>query len=143
MKAKRVIFILIVLLCCIQCKFNLEPGGQDNEVILKFRFMHGWTGQIAAINILESRAITDTTGAVKKVSFSDAEWRQVKSFLSSFAEIKEQFIPSDGAFCDFDNYWLIKSPEAQADTIYIYEGLDSERIPEELRSVVKMLKKKL
>jgi hypothetical protein len=143
MKTRLLFFIIIVAVCCIQCKYILEPGGQDNRVILKFRFMHGWTGQISAINIQANRVITDTTGAAKQTSLTGSEWRQLNNFLVNFTEIKTQFIPSDGAFCDFDQYWLIKYPESKADTIFIYEGLDSERIPDELRTMVKLLKKKL
>ncbi|HPG40092.1 MAG TPA: hypothetical protein PLP19_10010 [bacterium] len=142
MKAYTII-LLLLLICSIHCEKSLDPGNADNQMIMQYKFMKGWTGHIITINIYANGVITDTTGTEKEAGFSHAEWRQLNNFLIKFTEIKEQFIPSDGAFCDFDNHWLVKAPASQADTIYIYEGLDSERIPAELRSVVEMLRKKL
>ncbi len=142
MKAKTII-LLLLLICCLHCQKSLEPDKPDNQMIMQYKFMQGWTGHIITINIYANGVITDTSGTEKEAEFSNAEWRQLNNFLIKFTEIKAGFIPSDGAFCDFDNHWLVKSPISQADTIYIYEGLDSERIPAELRSVVEMLKKKL
>jgi hypothetical protein len=131
-------FILIFFL--MHCERSMEPS--QNEILLQYEFMHGWTGAKSSINIFENKEMKYVDETEIEISFSESEKNELESFLINFTDYKNKYQPSNGTYMDIDFHWLVHYPESKADSISIYIPLDSNQIPSELRNVIKIMSSK-
>lgn len=142
----QVIFSLILLpLLILHCDKAVEPKNEvnTNELLLQYQFMQGWTGKKSDIQIFENKATRIQEGKEIEISLSKTEKDELNNFIKNFSKVKKQYKKSDGIWMDIDYHLLINNPETSADSISIFEPLDSNNIPNEIKKAITILSSKL
>jgi len=140
MKAK-VILIFILLILFADCDRIVGPIDLNSkEILLTYKYMHGWTGKISSMKIFENKkAIKYINEEEIEFEFSETEKKELDSLLIHYSEFKNEYKPNNGAWMDISYHWLVHYPESKVDSVSIYEPLDSEQIPAELRELIELL----
>jgi len=141
----QIIFSLILLpLLILRCDKAVEPNEVNtNELLLQYQFMHGWTGKKSDIQIFKNKATRIQEGKEIEISLLKTEKDELNNFIENFSKVKQQYNKSDGIWMDIDYHLLIKNPETSADSISIFEPIDSDNIPNEIKKAITILSSKL
>ena len=145
----KLIYILVLYIFFTSCGRIIDPSDEKitdnndsnkNEILLTYKFMHGWTGKISSMKIFENKESFKYINEEEiEFEFTEIEKQELDSLLIHFSEFQREYKPQNGAWCDVSYHWLVHYPESAADSVSIYEPLYSEEIPVELRELVDLL----
>ncbi|MFH2028997.1 MAG: hypothetical protein ABIJ40_00040 [Bacteroidota bacterium] len=138
---EKVIFIFSLFFLFTACDRVADPIDLNkNEILLTYKFMHGWTGKISSMKIFENKeSIKYINEEEVEFEFTETEKKELDSLLIHFSEFQNEYKPHNGAWVDISYHWLVHYPESKADSVSIYEPLNSEQIPAELRELIELL----
>jgi hypothetical protein len=137
----KIFILLIFILIFFRC--NKEFGALSPE-LLKYETMHGWTGKISTITVFRDySAVKHVNNTELFLEFSVDEKKDLADLLSHYSYFKRSYQPEQGFWSDISTHDLIYYQTNHADSVSIYEPLDSSDIPAELVELVDLLISKI
>ena len=135
----------LISLMFLQCKNDSATNTSDGaRKILEYKYTQGWTGAVSIVEIYGDKSAVKLVDSIRSsITFSEQEKMEIDSLLSDFSTLKRIYEPEGGAWMDMSLHDVVRFTASGSDTVSIYEPVDSQDVPGDLRDCVNVLLQKI